>query len=310
MTTPTNTLEVRASNPITRAFRWFFHRGHGDSPFKTIIIHLTLIVACIIAVYPVLRVVTISLRPNDTLLTTSLRIIPVNATLDNYKEVLLGNTAEHKKSDFFLWLWNSISVVAITSVVSVILAAVSAYAFSRFKFPGRATGLVFLLTTQMIPAGMLLLPLFIMLARLKMINTPLGLIIAYAVTSVPLTIWTLKGYYDTIPVDLEEAALIDGASRATVFTAIILPLSTPALAIAFLFSFMGGWSEYLVARVVLQKNEMFTWPLGIFTFAQEFTVSWGKFAAASVLIAIPVMALFLYSSKWLISGLTLGSVKG
>lgn len=298
------------TNPFTRFFRWFFYRSRGDSPFKTILIHLTLIIASVIAVYPALRVVTISLRPNDTLLTTSLRIIPENATLNNYREVLFGAPEKNRQSDFFLWIWNSISVVAVTSVISVILAAISAYAFSRFRFPGRSAGLVFLLTTQMIPAGMLLLPLFIMIAKLKMINTSLGLIIAYAVTSVPLTIWTLKGYYDTIPVDLEEAALIDGASRLTVFTKIILPLSTPALAIAFLFSFMGGWSEYLVARVVLQKNEIYTWPLGIFTFAQEFTVSWGQFAAASVLIAIPVMALFLYSSKWLISGLTLGSVKG
>ncbi|MDI6768267.1 MAG: sugar ABC transporter permease [Anaerolineales bacterium] len=298
------------TNLISRFLRWFFYRARGDSPFKSILIHSALIVACIIAVYPVLRVVTISLRPNDTLLTTSLRLIPENATLNNYKEVLFGDPAKHRSSDFFLWIWNSISVVAITSIVSVILAATSAYAFSRFKFRGRAVGLVFLLTTQMIPAGMLLLPLFIMLARLKMINSSLGLIIAYAVTTVPLTIWMLKGYYDTIPIDLEEAALIDGASRLTVFTHIILPLSTPALAIAFLFSFMGGWSEYLVARVVLQKNAMFTWPLGIFTFAQQFTVSWGQFAAASILIAIPVMILFLYSSKWLISGLTLGSVKG
>lgn len=299
-----------STNSISRFFRWFFFRSRGDSPFKTILIHITLLICCVIAVYPALRVVTISLRPNDTLLTTDLRIIPENATLNNYKEVLFGAPEKNRQSDFFLWIWNSISVVAVTSVISVILAAISAYAFSRFKFPGRAAGLVFLLTTQMIPAGMLLLPLFIMIAKLKMINTSLGLIIAYAVTSVPLTIWTLKGYYDTIPVDLEEAALIDGASRLTVFTKIILPLSTPALAIAFLFSFMGGWSEYLVARVVLQKNEIYTWPLGIFTFAQEFTVSWGQFAAASVLIAIPVMALFLYSSKWLISGLTLGSVKG
>jgi arabinogalactan oligomer/maltooligosaccharide transport system permease protein len=303
-------MENKPVSPITKALRWFFVRGRADSPFKTMLIHAALIIASIIAVYPVLRVVTISLRPNDTLLTTDLRIIPENATLDNYKEVLFGDPEKNRQSDFFLWIWNSFSVVAVTSVISMILAAVSAYAFSRFKFPGRAVGLVFLLTTQMIPAGMLLLPLFIMLAQLKMINTTVGLIIAYSVSSVPLTIWTLKGYYDTIPVDLEEAALIDGANRFTVFTKIILPLSTPALAIAFLFSFMGGWSEYLVARVVLQKNDLFTWPLGIFTFAQQFTVSWGQFSAASVLIAIPVMALFLYSSKWLISGLTLGSVKG
>ena len=295
---------------IRKAFRWFFFRARGDSPFKSLLIHATLIVACIIAVYPVLRVVTISLRPNDTLLTTSLEIIPKNATLANYREVLFGNPETGRQSDFFLWLWNSISVVFFTSIISVILAAISAYAFARFRFPGRAAGLIFLLTTQMIPAGMLLLPIFIMLAKLKMINSVLGLIIAYSVTAVPLTIWTLKGYYETIPIDLEEAALIDGANRFTTFTRIILPLSTPALAIAFLFSFMGGWSEYIVARVVLQKNDIYTWPLGIFTYAQEFTVSWGKFSAASVLIAIPVMALFLYSAKWLISGLTLGSVKG
>jgi arabinogalactan oligomer/maltooligosaccharide transport system permease protein len=304
------TSPAKPTNPVSRFLRWFFYRSRGDSPFKTLLIHAALIICCIIAVYPVLRVITISLRPNDTLLTTSLQIIPDNATLDNYKEVLFGAPEKNRSSDFFLWLWNSFSIVAITSILSVILAAISAYAFSRFKFPGRNAGLIFLLTTQMIPAGMLLLPLFIMIAKLKMINTPLGLLIAYAVTSVPLTIWTLKGYYDTIPVDLEEAAMIDGANRFTVFTNIILPLSTPALAIAFLFSFMGGWSEYLVARVVLQKNEIFTWPLGIFTYAQQFTVSWGLFSAASVLIAIPVMILFLYSSKWLISGLTLGSVKG
>ncbi len=297
-------------NPIARFFRWFFFRARGDSPFKRLMIHLVLIIACAISVYPVLRVVTISLRPNDTLLTTSLRIIPENATLDNYKEVLFGAPDKNRRSDFFLWLWNSFSIVMVTSIISVALAAVSAYAFSRFRFRGRSPALVFLFTTQMIPAGMLLLPLYVMLARLKMINTSLGLIIAYSVSSVPLTIWMLKGYYDTIPIDLEEAALIDGASRLGVLTRIILPLSSPSLAIAFLFSFMGGWSEYLVARVVLQKNEIYTWPLGIFTYAQQFTVAWGKFAAASVLIAIPVMALFLYSSKWLISGLTLGSVKG
>ncbi len=296
--------------PVIRFYRWFFFRARGDSPFKRLLIHLALIFASLIAVYPVLRVVTISLRPNDTLLTTSLRIIPENATLENYRAVLFGEPEKYRQSDFFLWIWNSFSVVMVTSIISVALAALSAYAFSRFRFPGRNPALVFLFTTQMIPAGMLLLPLFVMLVRLKMINTSLGLIIAYSVSSVPLTIWTLKGYYDTIPLDLEEAALIDGASRMQVLTRIILPLSSPALAIAFLFSFMGGWSEYLVARVVLQKNELFTWPLGIFTYAQQFTVSWGKFAAASVLIAIPVMALFLYSSKWLISGLTLGSVKG
>lgn len=312
----TTTSEMTAAAPaatangLTKTLRWFFYRGRGDSPFKTLLIHSALIIACLIAVYPVLRVVTISLRPNNTLLTTSLRLIPEGATLDNYREVLFGEPERRRDSDFFLWIWNSFSITITTSLVSTALAAVAAYAFSRFRFPGRGTGLVFLLTTQMIPAGMLLLPIFIMLANLRLINSYLGLIIAYSVSSVPLTIWTIKGYYDTIPVDLEEAARIDGASHLGAFTRIILPLSSPALAIAFLFSFTGGWSEYLVARVILQKGDSYTWPLGVFTYASQFTTEWGKFAAASVMIAIPTMLLFLYSSKYLISGLTLGGVKG
>jgi arabinogalactan oligomer/maltooligosaccharide transport system permease protein len=149
MTTMTKAGKGPSRNPIVRAYRWFFYRGHGDSPFKRLLIHITLIIACVIAVYPVLRVVTISLRPNDTLLTTSLRIIPENATLNNYKLVLFGDVAIHRKSDFFLWIVNSFSVVIVTSILSVILAAVSAYAFSRFKFRGRSFGLIFLLTTSL-----------------------------------------------------------------------------------------------------------------------------------------------------------------
>ncbi len=291
-------------------WRKFFYRAHGDSPFKRFIIHLILIGACIIAVYPILRIFTISIRPGDRLLSTDLRIIPQDATLNSYRLVLFGDPVTKRKSDFFLWLWNSLVITLTTATIGVILSASAAYAFSRFRFPGRGPGLIFLLTTQMIPAGMLLLPLYIMLTRLKLINNYLGLVIAYSVTSVPFSIWILKGYFDTIPLDLEEAALIDGTSRLGAFYRIILPLSTPSLAIAFLFNFMSGWSEYLVARVVLQKANMYTWPLGLWTFAGQFTLAAGRFAAASIMIALPAMALFLYSSKWLVSGLTLGGVKG
>lgn len=291
-------------------WRKFFHAGRGDSPFKRLVIHLILILACIVAVYPISRIVSISLRPGDRLLSTDLRIIPQDATLESYRLVLFGDPVTKRKSDFFLWLWNSLVITMITATIGVILSASAAYAFSRFKFPGRGPGLIFLLTTQMIPAGMLLLPLYMMLVRLQMINTYLGLIIAYSVSAVPFSIWILKGYFDTIPLDLEEAARIDGTSHLGAFYRVILPLSTPSLAIVFLFNFMSSWSEYLVARVVLQKASMYTWPLGLWTYAGQFTVAAGRFAAASILVAVPATALFLYSSKWLISGLTLGGVKG
>jgi arabinogalactan oligomer/maltooligosaccharide transport system permease protein len=288
----------------------FFSKTRGDSQFKRLMIHLVLVVACVIAVYPVLRVATISIRPGDRPLSSDLSIIPKDATLKNYQLVLFGDPVTKRPSDFALWLWNSLLITVTTATIGVILASTAAYAFSRFRFPGRGPGLIFLLTTQMIPAGMLLLPLYRMLVNLKLLNTYLGLIIAYSVSSVPFSIWILKGYYDTIPIDLEEAARIDGTSQLGAFYRIIIPLSTPSLAIAFLFNFMSSWSEYLVARVVLQKAAMYTWPLGVRTFSAQFTTAYGRFAASSILVAVPAMILFLYSSKWLVSGLTLGGVKG
>jgi arabinogalactan oligomer/maltooligosaccharide transport system permease protein len=244
------------------------------------------------------------------LLSTDLAIIPPDATLQSYQSVLLGDPARRVRSDFLLWLWNSLLITATTATIGLVLSATAAYAFSRFKFIGRRAGLIFLLTTQMLPAAMLLLPLFFMLTRLRLTNSYLGLIIAYSVSAVPFSIWLLKGYYDTVPVDLEEAAMIDGTSQLGAFYRVLLPLSTPALAIAFLFNFMSSWSEYIVARVVLQRNEIYTWPLGLFTYASDYTIAAGRFAAASVLVAVPAMILFMYSSKWLIGGLTLGGVKG
>lgn len=281
----------------------FFRAGRGDSPFKRLLIHLTLIISCIIAVYPVLRVLSVSLRPGDRLLSTSLAIIPQDASLENYVRLLTEKA-------FLLWVWNSLVITVATAIIGVILSATSAYAFSRWKFPGREPALIFLLTTQMIPAAMLMVPIYIMAARLKLINTYVGLTIAYCVSSVPFSIWILKGYYDTIPIDLEEAAEIDGCSKITAFLRVLLPLSTPALAIVFLFNFMTAWNDFLLARIMLQKESMLTWTLGLQRLQGQFQTEWGMFAAASILVMVPVMSLFLYSSKWLVSGLTLGSVKG
>jgi len=285
-----------------RSVHGFFRRSRGDSPFARILIHLALIIACVITIYPALRVISVSLRPGDRLLSTDLSIIPADATLASYTAVLTGR--------FPAWLWNSLIITVSTALFGVILASTSAYAFSRWKFPGRGPGLVFLLATQMIPAAMLTVPIYILAVRLGLFNSYRGLLLAYSVGSIPFSIWILKGYYDTIPVDLEEAAMIDGASRITAFIRVILPLSTPALAIVFLFNFMQAWNDFLLARIMLQKEELLTWTLGLVRMQGQFQTQWGQFAAASIIVSIPVMALFLYSSKWLISGLTLGSVKG
>ena len=278
-------------------------RIDGESIWFRLLVNVVLIIACVIALYPALRILSVSLRPGDRLLSTSLAVIPPDATLQNFRTVV------HDK-DFALWIWNSLLITISTSLVGLALAATSAYAFSRWRFHGRSAFLVFLLATQMIPAAMMMVPLYIIAARLGLINSYRGLVLSYSVSSIPFSIWIMKGYYDTIPASLEEAAMIDGASRMYTLYRIILPLATPALAVVFLFNFMNAWNDFLLARIMLQKPSMFTWPLGLQSLQGQFLSEWGAYAASSLLIAIPVGALFLFTSKWLVSGLTLGSVKG
>jgi len=273
------------------------------SPLQLALIYAIILIFVVISVYPILRVLTISLRPGDNLLNESLRIIPKDATFDNYVKLFT-------EQPFLIWIRNSLFVTLIVTVIGVVLASTAGYAFSRFNFPGRKIGLLSLLITQMFPATMLLLPLFIMLSKLHLINTFLGLIIMYSATALPFCIWLMKGYYDTIPFSLEESASIDGASKILVFWRIVLPLASPALVISALFSFMAAWNEYIVAAQVLWYENMFTIPLGLKSFQGNMTTEWGMYAAAALIISIPVIILFVTLSKWLVSGLTLGSVKG
>lgn len=278
-------------------------KPRGLSLTGKIAAYSVLIVFSLFAIWPVLQVVSISLRPGDRLLSKSLAIIPQDATLDTYGRLF-------SKEPFLQWMWNSIIVSAAVTIIGAGLAATAGYAFSRYKFRGRNTAMVGLITTQMFPVTMLLLPLFILLIKVRAYDNYLGLIIAYAATALPFTIWQMKGFYDTIPFSLEEAASIDGCSPLAIFWRIILPLAAPALVINALFSFMTAWSEYLVAAVMIQDKTMFTLPLGLKMFQSNMEVAWGLYSAGAVIVSIPVVLLFLFLSRWLISGLTLGSVKG
>jgi len=255
------------------------------------------------AIYPILQVIAISLRPGDRLLSKSLAIIPPDATLDTYIRLFT-------KEPFLRWMANSIVVSAAVTLIGVGLAATAGYAFSRYKFRGRDSAMIGLITTQMFPVTMLLLPLFIMLIKLHAYDNYLGLIIAYSATALPFTVWQMKGYYDTVPYSLEEAASIDGCSPFATFWRIVLPLAAPALVITALFSFMSAWSEYLVAAVLIQDQKLLTLPLGLKMYQSSMEVAWGLYSAGAVIVSLPVVILFLLLSRWLVSGLTLGSVKG
>lgn len=256
-----------------------------------------------LAIYPVSRIITISLRPNDQLLSTSLSFIPEGASLENYRALLF-------ETPFLNWLFNSFIVSLVVTCTGVALASTAGYALSRYRFSGRGAMLSGLLVTQMFPATMLLLPLYVMLINLHLLNSFFGIIIIYTATALPFCVWQMKGYYDTIPVALEEAARIDGCTSWQTFYKVVFPLAAPALVITALFSFMTAWNEYVVANVVLQDADKFTLPLGLKLFQSTMTTQWGLYAAGSLLVSIPVVILFLALSRYLISGLTLGSVKG
>ncbi|MFM8497909.1 MAG: sugar ABC transporter permease [Planctomycetia bacterium] len=268
----------------------------------TLLRHAVLILFSAIAVYPALNVLSISLRPGNRLRSTDLAIIPADWTLASYVQLFT-------EQPFLTWLGNSLLVSGLVTLTGVALASIAGYAFSRYSFTGRRAMMLTILTTQMFPATMLLLPLYILIARLGLVNTYLGLLIFYTSTALPFCVWQMKGFYDTIPASLEEAARIDGCSRAAAFRRVILPLAAPGLVITGLFSFMTAWSEYLVAAQVMQDEALFTLPLGIKGFQASLSSQWGLYAAASLLVSVPVVALFLSLSRYLVSGLTLGSVK-
>jgi arabinogalactan oligomer / maltooligosaccharide transport system permease protein len=215
--------------------------------------YIALFAFTLFALYPITRIITIGLRPGDQLLSTSLAFIPAGATLANFR-VLLTSTP------FLRCLVNSTAIALAVTLTGIALASTAGYALSRFRFSGWSSMLNGLLVTQMFPATMLLLPLYLILIKLSLINSYIGVVIIYSATALPFCIWQLKGYYDTIPLALEESAGIDGCTRWQSFYLVVLPLAAPALVITALFSFMTAWNEYVVVALMLQDVEKFTLP--------------------------------------------------
>jgi arabinogalactan oligomer/maltooligosaccharide transport system permease protein len=269
----------------------------------TALTHLFLVFFCLATIYPILQIVTVSLRPADRLYSTSLALIPDGATLKAYRAILF-------EKPFLHWMLNSFLVSITVTLFGVTLASTAAYAFSRFRFPGWRPALYAFLLTQLFPATMLMLPLYVLMKTFGLLDTFAGLVVAYSATALPFCVWTMKGYYDTIPVELEQAALIDGCGYWSAFWRVTLPLATPALAITALFSFMSAWSEFLVARIVVNSQALYTLPLGLESLAGQFQTEWANYAAGSLLVCVPVMILFVLLNRYLVSGLSLGGVKG
>ena len=280
-------------------------------------LHAFVVLVLAVTVYPILWVLTIAFSGGQSLAIADLPADPTR--LDRLRAVLpwprhlsAANFASVMSDQpFARWLFNSAVVATATTLLGVFLACTAAYAFSRFRFPGRRAGMMSFLVSQMFPGTLTLIPLYIIIVQwLGLGSSRIGLVLIYATTAVPFCVWMLKGYFDTIPRELEESALIEGASAGKIFWRIVLPLAKPAIAITALFSFMTAWNEFILAATFMDKEEMYTAPVGLRFFVGGFSQQWGYFAAGSVIVSIPVVVLFLYLQRYLVSGLTAGSVKG
>jgi arabinogalactan oligomer/maltooligosaccharide transport system permease protein len=277
-------------------------------------LHAFVLLMVLVTLYPILWVFTIAFSGTQSL---ALADLPPDPTrLDRLRALLpwprhfsaANFVSVMSDQPFARWLLNSVVVSLATTLVGVFLACTAAYAFSRFRFPGRRTGMMSFLVSQMFPGTLTLIPLYIIIVQwLGLGSSYVGLVLIYATTAIPFCVWMLKGYFDTIPRELEEAAVIEGASAGRIFW---LPLAKPAIAITALFSFMTAWNEFILAATLMDKEQMYTAPVGLRFFVGGFSQQWGYFAAGSVIVSIPVVFLFLYLQKYLVSGLTAGSVKG
>ena len=270
-----------------------------DGKLRSFGAHLVLLHFVVLTLLPLVWILDIALSPGNALGGS----LGGPYTTEHFSN-MLGSDA------FWTWMRNSLIVSIGTTLLGLVVAIPAGYAFSRYKFTGRDVSMFAFLLVQMFPGIIILVPYFLVMKSLGLLNSHLGLILAYCVTALPLCVWMLKGFFDTVPRELEEAALLDGCNQFQVFTKVVLPLSLPAVAVTALFSFLAAWNEFLLALTFNTSNDMYTLPVGLASMISSTGQAWGDFAAASLLVSLPVALLFLFFQKFLIEGLSAGGVKG
>ncbi len=290
---------------------------------KQAALQLFLLGVTLMVLFPILWIVSIAIDPRNIDKPLSLTIIPPGASFESFRRVLFEpnmtlctNPADISTCmTFAKMLRNSLYVSVGTALFAVVLGASAAYAFSRFRFLGRQVGMLGFIALLMLPSTATAAPLYVLLSQIKigsevLRTTLIGLAVAYTSGALPFAIWNLKGYFDTVPIDLEEAALIDGANVTQAFFRVILPLSVPALAVTVLLGFMTGWTEFVLAWLFLEDPNRYTLAMGLRALQGQFTTPWSTFFAMALLMSIPPVILFFALQRYIVSGLTMGGVKG
>jgi arabinogalactan oligomer/maltooligosaccharide transport system permease protein len=278
---------------------------------ERIAVHAVLLAAVAVALYPVLWVVSLAFSGTASPEARALPL-PQAPTLEHLYAVV-GATTPGPDGEMWLFgrqFFNSLVVAGATAVVGVAIAIPTAYALARFRFVGKDAGVRALLATQMFPAVASAIPLYLILDALGLLNSRTGLVLCYASTSVPFAIFQLRAAFESIPIELEEAAMVDGATRRQAFVKVVLPVARPAIAVTALFAFMSAYNEFILAATLLDDASMFTLPVMLQHFIGEYDAQWEKFAAGALVVSLPVMALFYVVQRHLVAGLASGGVKG
>ena len=271
---------------------------------KLTFLNIFFIVLCFITLIPILYAVTISFSGQNSLLSSDFSFIPKEFTLDNYKEVLFGE-------DIITWFKNTVFLAVVTVELSLTIAIPAAYYFSRKRFPGRKMILKCLVLLNSFPAILSMFAIYRILSPMGLVNNRLGLILVYIGTMAVFSLWNMKGYFDTIPVEIEEAAKMDGANTMQVVVKMIMPLAKPSVVVTALMVLIYVWNEYIYATTFLTGEKKYTLAAGLNALqATEMQGSWPVFAAAAITVSIPVLIVFFFSQKYMTSGLTAGGVKG
>lgn len=264
---------------------------------------LAILFYLVFALFPIYWLIKISLTPDALIYTEGTALWPSSATLGNFSTVIF-------QTDFLQFFGNSLIVSLSTAAVTTLIAAAAGYAFSRFDFRGRRIVIALMLLTQMFPLLMIIAPIYRLVAMMGLLNSLSSLILVYTAFNIPFATFLMQSFFDGIPKDLEDAAMMDGCTRFQALRKVILPLTLPGLGATLGFIFTAAWSEVLFALMLINSNDKMTFPVGLLTFVSKFSVDWGQMMAAGVLALVPSCLFFVFIQRYLVQGLTSGAVKG